>query len=165
MFGQVACDKVNDLIKFGFNIRNEFTLPPNIPINTPFNLPAIPMDYNAEEAFKDNGTRADLVKEITLEYIKLNITEPIGQDFTFVKDIELIFSKDGMDDMLVAWIYDVPDNVGQELTLDVVSQNLDAYLKDDGCKIKLKVTTDKLTTKEIKISSDIRIRVTANIFK
>ncbi|MHB1278057.1 MAG: hypothetical protein ACYC1Q_06630, partial [Bacteroidia bacterium] len=91
-----SCEKVEDLFTFGFNIQNEFTVPPNLPINTPFTLPSVPMDYNSTETFESNNTKADLVKKITLDYIKLTILEPVGQDFTFVKDIEVIFDMDGV---------------------------------------------------------------------
>jgi len=160
-----SCEKVGDLFTFGFNLQNDFSLPPNLPINTPFNLPSIPMDYNSSETFEQNNTRADLVKEITLEYITLTIKEPAGQDFTFLKDVELSLDKDGLGPKLVAWKYDVADTVGQELNLEVTKDALDEYLKTDNVSFILKATTDKLTTKEVKISSDIRVRVKANIFK
>ncbi len=159
-----SCKKVEDLLNFSFNIKNEFKLPPNIPINTPFDIPSIPLDYNSAETFEQNNTRADLVREIKLEYIKLMITEPSGQDFTFVKDIELNLTLDGKDPKLVAWKYDVSDDTGQELDLDVTQDALDEYLKSEDVGFSLKVTTDKFTTKEIKISSDIRARVKANVF-
>ncbi len=160
-----SCKKVEDLFTFGFNIKNDFSLPPNVPINTPFDLPAIPLDYNASETFEQNDTRANLVRQIKLEYIQLLIKEPVGQDFTFIKDIELSLEKDGLPTKLVAWKYDVEESIGQELQMDVTADALDEYLKSDEVGFKLKVTTDKLTTKEIKISSDIRIQVKANVFK
>lgn len=160
-----SCEKVEDLFTFGFNIQNEFTIPPNIPINTPFTLPSVPMDYNSTETFENNNTKADLVKKITLDYIKLTILEPVGQDFTFVKDIEVIFDMEGVGEKTIAWKYDVADTVGQVLDLDVTPDALEAYLKTDGAKMTIKVTTDKLTTQPVKISYDIRTRVTANVFK
>ncbi len=164
-FVQQSCEKIEDAISFGFNIRNDFTLPPNIPINTPFNLPGIPMDYNADGTFEQNNTKAELVKEIKLDYFKLTITEPVGQDFTFVKDVELKLNKDGVGEKLIAWKYDVSEDVGQVLDLEVTPDALDAYLKsNEGLTMSLRVTTDKLTTKEVKISSDIRVRVKADLF-
>jgi hypothetical protein len=160
-----SCEKVENAINFGFNIDGEFTMPPNIPINTPLTLPGIPMDYNSEETFEQNNTRADLVKKITIDYIKMNILEPVGQDFSFVKDIEILFDMDGVGEKLVAWKYDVDDNVGGELSLDVTPDDLSAYLKGDGVKMTIKVTTDKITTQEVKMSYDIRTRVTADVFK
>ncbi|MBI1221778.1 MAG: hypothetical protein GC180_04160 [Bacteroidetes bacterium] len=160
-----SCKKANDLINFGFNIQSSFAIPPGAPINTPIDLPSFPMDYNSAQTFENHDTRADLVKKITLEYMKLNITSPAGEDFSFLKDVELRLAKDGMDDLLVAWKYNISDSIGTELSMDVTDQPLDAYLKSDGSKMKLHVTTDKLTTKEIDVSSDIRIRVTANLFK
>lgn len=160
-----SCEKVEDLFTFGFNIKNEFSVPPNLPINTPFTLPSVPMDYNSTETFEANNTRSDLVKKITLDYIKLVILEPVGQDFSFVKDVEITFEMDGVGEKLIAWKYDVDDSVGQELSLDVTPDALDAYLKTDGAKMTIKVTTDKITTQTVKISYDIRTRVTANVFK
>lgn len=159
-----SCKKVEELLSFGFNLKGDFTVPPNIPVNVPLDLPAFPMDYNATEVFEQNNTKAEMVKEIKLEYIVMNITEPIGQDFTFVKDIEISLDKDGLGPKLVAWKYDVPDTTGQTLKLDVTSDVLDAYLKSDGVKLKLKVTTDKVTSTEVKMDYDIRFRVTANVF-
>lgn len=164
LFLASSCKKVEDLISFGFNIKNDFSLPPKLPINTPIEIPSIPLDYNASETFEQNNTRADLVREIKAEYIQLVITEPAGQDFSFLKDIELSLTIDGKNPKIVAWKYDVPDAIGQELSLDVTQDALDEYLKSEKLGFSMKVTTDKLTTKEIKISSDIRFRVKANVF-
>jgi hypothetical protein len=159
-----SCDKVEELLTFGFNIKGEFDVPPNIPVNIPFNLPSVPMDYNAEEMFAQNNTKPDMVKEIKLDYIEMTVLEPIGQDFTFVKDIEIYLDKDGLGPKLVAWKYDVSDSTGQKLRLDVTPDALDNYLKSDGLKLKLNVTTDKMTSSTVKVSYDIRSRVTANVF-
>ncbi|MDX5321088.1 MAG: hypothetical protein LPK45_08275, partial [Bacteroidota bacterium] len=146
-------------------IRNEISIPPNIPLSTPFNIPTVPTTYNTEETYEQNNTRTNLVKKITLEYIKLVIKEPAGQDFSFLNDLELSLAKDGLPDKLVAWKYNIENSVGQELTLETTSDALDAYLKNGDVKLKVKVTTDKLTTSEVVINSDIRVRVTADVFK
>ncbi|TNE81333.1 MAG: hypothetical protein EP332_04220 [Bacteroidetes bacterium] len=158
-----ACSKLLETIDFGFNIRGDFPVPPSIPANIPFELPTLPVSHNMSKEFEDNGTKAELVKEIRIEYLKLKVEEPIGGDLSFLKDIEIRLNKDGVGEKLVAWKYDVDDAVGQELALEVTPDVLDAYLKSDNFEMKIKVTTDKVNSKQYKISYDIRTKVKANL--
>lgn len=158
-----ACSKLIESIDFGFNIRGDFPFPPSIPANIPYELPTLPISHNMSKEFEDAGTKAELVKEIRFEYFKLKVEEPIGGDLSFLKDIEIRLNKDGVGEKLVAWKYDVEDAVGQELSLDVTPDILDAYLKSDNFEMKVKVTTDKVNSTQYKISYDIRTKVKADL--
>lgn len=163
-FAFQSCERIVKGITFGFNIRGNFELPPNIPANLPFNLPGIPVSYDIAKEFENQGTKAELVKEIKISYFRMKIEEPIGEDFSFVKDIELRLSKDGEDDKLIAWKYNIDDNIGQDLELEVTPDALDRYLKTSGFSLKVSVTTDEVTSQEYKISYDIRTSVKADPF-
>ncbi len=158
-----ACTKLLETIDFGFNIRGDFPVPANIPASIPYDLPSFPIQHNIAKEFEDQGTKADLVKEIRLEYLKLRVDEPIGGDFSFLKDIEIRLKKDGVGEKLVAWKYNVSDAVGQELNLDVTPDVLDTYLKSDNFEMKIKVVTDKVNSEQFKVSYDLRTKVKANL--
>lgn len=158
-----SCTKLIENINFGFNIRGDFPFPPSVPANVPYNLPTLPINHNMSKEFEDAGTKAELVKEIRFEYFKLKVEEPVGGDMSFLKDIEIRLDKDGVGEKLVAWKYDVDDAVGQELSLDVTPDVLDAYLKSDNFEMKVTVTTDKVNSSQYKIAYDIRTKVKADL--
>lgn len=160
-----SCQKIKEGIEFGFNIKGTFPVPPQLPANVPYNLPTIPISHNISQEFADNGTNKDHIKDIKIESLKLTVEEPVGEDMSFLKDIEISLEKDGVGTKVVAWKYDVPDAVGQTLDLEVTSDALDDYLKSDNFEMNVKVTTDEVTSKEYKIAYNIRTKVRATLFE
>ncbi len=159
-----SCNKLAEGIEFDFNLDGTFPIPKGTPANTPFDLPALPVSHDLEKTFEQQGTSADLIKEIKLKALQLSIEEPAGGDFSFLKEIEIIFFKEGVGEKLVAWKYNI--NVpGEILNLDVTPDPLDDYLKKGDFEMRVKVALSSITTQDYKVKYDMQGSVKADLFQ
>lgn len=138
--GLWCCKKIKDLLRFDIDYSTSFTIPGNQTILSGL-LPPIfspEVSANSEQTFKNEGTSANLVKEIKIKKVVLTITSPNGQTFQFLKSVTVYIAKgDGSAVKKIAFKNPVPNNVGNSLELDVDnSVLLDEYIKADKFKIK-----------------------------
>jgi hypothetical protein len=160
-----GCKKIEESINLGFNNAGDFPMPPNMPVNTPFTTPAFPSSFNLQEEMEKNNMNINHVKETRLAYLRLNIKSPSGHDFTFLKDIEVRLKKEGVGEKVVAWKYDVSEETGDFLDLDITDDVLDDYLKTNYFEMVVTFTTDKVLSEMLTLSYDLRVNVKANVFK
>lgn len=138
--GLWGCKKIKDLLRFDIDYSTTFTIPGNQTILSGL-LPPIfspEVSANSEQTFKNEGTSANLVKEIKIKKVVLTITSPNGQTFQFLKSVTVYISKaDGSGAKKIAYKTPVPSNAGNTLELDVDNSILiDEYIKADKFKIK-----------------------------
>lgn len=157
----VACDKIDDLLTFYINEEETFTIESEFPLGVL--VPATPFTIttNSEEKFKNNKTRAELVKDVTLNRLALKVTNPEGQNFDFLERIELYISSEDEPEVKIAYLDAVPQ--GQtELTLESTNVKLDKYIKGDNYTIRTKAALRKAISRDITIKADMRFKVTAD---
>ena len=159
-----ACTKLKDLLRFDINFTTQITIPATGSINQALSFFGQDVSTNTTETFKNNGTNADLVKEIKLKACKLVITSPNGQNFDFLKDITVyIVDKDGNNKQKIAYKTNIPETQGSTLELDVDnSVHLDSYVKAESFKISCDVTQRKSTFNDITIDTKLTFNVLAD---
>jgi hypothetical protein len=143
--------------------HSEAIIPATVNINVPFDIPMPPVTTDSEQIFENNNTHKDLIEEIFLDELKVRITDPAGGDFSFLKDVELYLSAESLPDIKIAWLYNVPNNVGSELNLVTTDGNLKDYIVQDEFRLKLKVTTDELITQDYTVDIKTVFKVNAKI--
>ena len=153
-----GCKTIDKLTQFNMDYDETVTIPSSIGINLPFNLWTPNIKTNSEEVFQINDTHKDLIEEIVLKELTLNVVSPQGGDFSFLEDIEVYISAEGLDEIKIAWKYDIPDNAGASITLETTDADLKEYIKLDEFKLKLTTVTDEL------ILSDYDIKIKAKFF-
>ncbi len=153
-----GCDTIDKLTQFNMDYEETVTIPSTIGINLPFNLWTPNIKTNSEEVFQINDTHKDLIEEIILKELSLNVVSPQGGDFSFLEDIEVYISAEGLDEIKIAWKYDIPDDAGASITLETTGADLKEYIKLDEFKLKLTTVTDEL------ILSDYDIKIKAKFF-
>ena len=139
-----GCKTVDKLTHFNMDYDETITIPSTVGINLPFNLITPNIKTNSEETFQINDTHKDLIEEIVLKELTLNIVSPVGADFSFLKSIEVYISADGLDEIKVAWKYDIDNDVGASIQLETVGDDLKEYIKKDEFDLKLTTVTDEL---------------------
>ncbi len=157
-----ACKEVDKLTQFHFNINNEFKIPGS-PIASPIDIITPPLATETETIFEQNNTSADLIESISLSEMILSINSPASGDFSFLNDVEIYLNADGLDEVLIAEIHDIPDNVGDSLIMETTGADLREYLIQPEISLRLKTVTDKITTQEYTIQSMLRFFVDAKI--
>lgn len=146
-----ACNKINDLLTFQVNYTSKVSFPPSSAINLPFDLFTPEITTNAETEFSSRNTNKDLVDKITLKEMKLTITSPTDQRFDFLASMEVYIQADGLGELKIAETANVPDNIGNVLSLTVAGNDIAPYIKKDKFKLRVKTVTDKAYTKQINV--------------
>lgn len=93
----------------------------------------------------------------------MTVTSPANGNFNFLKNIEIYISADGLDDVKVASLENIPNNAAMPLQLVVDTVNLKQYILKDKFGLKVKAITDEMTTSEYQISINTTFLVDAKI--
>ena len=150
-----ACDKIDELTKFDMEYSQRATIPSSTGINLPFDVFTPEMETNSESTFAVNDTRKDLIEEIKLTDLELVIISPEEADFSFLNSIEVYISADGLEEILIANLDEVPEDAGNVITLDTSDTDLKEYIKKDEFSLRLNTVTDALmsTDHELEVNS------------
>ncbi|MEZ5023467.1 MAG: hypothetical protein R2728_09445 [Chitinophagales bacterium] len=143
--------------------NQEVSIPSSTVINLPINIETEDTETNSETTFEINDTKKDLVEEILLKQIDLTITSPSNKNFDFLKSVSIYISAEGLEELKVAWLDEVPDNVGNTLDLEKTNSDLKEYIKKDEFKLRLNTTTDQIITTNYDINIHTIFKVDANI--
>lgn len=160
-FMATSCDKVDDLLTFYINQEATIRVPSNFPIGIVTPLSPIPVATNSEETFKNNKTRAELVKDVSLNKLTLTITEPENENFDFLRSIELYLSNDKGEETKIAYLDEVPKGV-KSIELKSTNARLDKYIKGDTYNVRTRATVGRALTRDVAIKANMRFKVTAD---
>src|ERR1043165_637964 len=138
--------------------ESDITYNAGLPINLPVNIQTPDMATNSEQEFAINDTRKDLIESIKLTQLKLVITSPAGETFSFLKDVRIYISSPGLPEVEVAEKLNIDNSVGGELQLDVFNTELREYIKTDKFSLRVASTTDEVLT------SNVNAHVYSNFF-
>tara|TARA_R110000737_G_scaffold163665_1_gene191265 strand:- start:4026 stop:4559 length:534 start_codon:yes stop_codon:yes gene_type:complete len=150
-----ACDIIDELTKFDMEYSQRATIPSSTGINLPFDVFTPEMETNSESTFAVNDTRKDLIEEIKLTDLELVMISPEEADFSFLNSIEVYISADGLEEILIANLDEVPEDAGNVITLDTSDTDLKEYIKKDEFSLRLNTVTDELmsTDHELEVNS------------
>lgn len=134
------------------------TIPATIPVDVPFDVYTPDQTTNSTYEFQVNDTRKDKVQKITLEDLDISIISPEGETFSFLKDISVYISADGVPEKLIAYKYDIENSIGATINCDETKEDLQPYIKAENFTIRLETVTDEV------ITSDIDVNIYTNFF-
>ena len=158
-----ACEKLSELTQFTMDYEESIVIPSTIGLNLPFNLATPKIKTNSEEIFEFNNSRKDLAEEVVLEYLTLKITDPADADFSFLRSIEIFLSTESQKEIMVAWIYDIDNSIGNSITLETSAENLVPYIVQDDFTLRFSTVTDKIPLSDHHIDIRARFYVDARI--
>ena len=157
-----GCKEIDKLTHFNMDYNETVTIPSTIGINVPFNMFTPDITTNSEETFEINDTRKDLIEEIVLKEMTLEVASPAGEDFSFLKSIEIFINADDLDEQKIAW-KEVTGTVGNKLELETSSADLKDYIKKDSFTLRIKTVTDELLLSDYDINIYSKFFVDAKI--
>ena len=153
-----GCSQLDKLTQFALDYDETIVIPSVIGLNLPFNIVTPSIKTNSTEIFEINDTRKNLVEEIQLEQLTLKIIDPADADFSFLESIEIYMAAEGLEEVLVAWKYDIDDSVGSSIILETSGDDLTPYIVLDEFTLKFTTVTDKV------VLSDQTIEVQSTFF-
>ena len=156
-----GCKKIQQLLTFYIEDSQNIRIPASPPLATLVSLTPLTVSTKSEESFKNNNTRADMVKDVSLNKLTLTITDPSGQNFDFLQKIELYVSTNANDQIRLAYLDQVPRGVSS-IELISTGAKLDSYLKASSYTLTTKVQTNQALARDVTVRSDSRFKVTAD---
>jgi hypothetical protein len=155
-----GCDKIDDLLTFTITDQTTIRIENNSPLNLPFEIATPDISTNANQEFQNNNTKADLVKDIKLEEVKLTITSPNGKTFSFIKSIHIYVATTTSDEIQLAFADNIEANTNT-INLTCTKEKLDRYIKSDSYKLRTEIVTRETLTQSIDIQANLKFKVTA----
>lgn len=160
-----GCKKDEKTTEFKLNYESEATIKAASPVSLPFEFFTPPVTTNSESEFEGRNSNLSLIKTVYLGNLDLAILSPEGKNFSFLKNIYIYISAEGLDDKLIASKENIDDSVGPQLSLNPTGENLKDYIKQKTFSIKLKAVTDETITEDIRITIDSRYNIKAGLRK
>src|SRR5688500_17451142 len=97
-----GCNDVEDLLTFHFSDRTQIHIQSASPLNLPVEIATPAITSSSHQQFENNNTKAELVRDVKLEQLKLTIVSPTGKTFSFLKNIRIFISTDESDEIELA---------------------------------------------------------------
>ena len=153
-----SCKK-GGFTKFDINYEASIIIQNGTGISVPISFFTPDIESNSEAEFEVNDTRKDKIQSIRLIGMTLEIVSPPGQEFDFLEDIELFISADGLDELLLAYVYNMNNSVGSTINITCSQNDFQEYIKKDKFKLRIRTISDEynLSDVEIKIKSTFNV--------
>lgn len=151
--------------QFFMDYNSEATIPATSPVDVPFDIYTPDQTTNSSHEFQVNDTRKDKIEKITLDELVITIISPEGETFSFLKDISIYISADGIPEKLVAYKHNIDNSVGATINFDETKEDLQPYVKADNFTIRLETVTDEIITNDIDVNIYTNFFVDAKLLK
>ena len=155
-----GCNKLADLITFNIYSNTTIQIPGSTVINTPFEISTPGITTNSTQEFQNNNTSANLIKNVVLDEMKLNITNPPGKTFSFLKSIHIYISGSDNAEVELAYLETIPQTA-DNINLITTKENLAAFIKGSTYKLRTTVETRETLSQATDVKVNMRFKVTA----
>ena len=88
---------------------------------------------------------------------------PEDGNFNFLKEIHVYINAEGVEELEIANIFGLEDTNSNMLELDILGQELKAFIKEDSFKLRIETVTDQTISETHDITIDTKFRVDAKI--
>lgn len=163
LFGLNGCQLFDKLRTFTIPYSVEFTIPSSTIFNLPFNLPTASTTTNSEQRFQDEGIESAWIESIKLQSLKITVTAPENQDFSFLQSISIYINTENESEVLIADRVPVPENPGKTVELEVKGADLYPYISQDDFTLRTSVTTGESITQDVDFRADMVVEVKATV--
>lgn len=151
--------------QFNMDYNSKVVIPSSIPVNTPFDVSSPEQTTNSTETFAINNTNKERIEKIVLEELVLTITDPPEETFSFLNDIDIFINASSLPEERIAYRYDIPDGVDDEIHCEMTGTDLQAYIKKEEFSIRIASTTDEIITKDVEINVYTNFLVDAKLIQ
>jgi len=145
---------------FKFSDELELNFPSIIGLNIPIVLPGVAVTLNFPQEIEYTDPLITAVRDIKLNSISIDLIEPPGEDFSFLKHLTIYITAPGLPDIEFAHLYNIPASPGISLSLIPSGNVLDNYVKRNDYKMKVEATADKFILQDVKVNASLVLEVT-----
>jgi hypothetical protein len=164
VIGFNSCQKIRDLKTFDIDYSTSFEIPSSSIFGGLVQTPPQQIETNTSSSLEDQGTKTKWVKTIYLNNMKGTITNPSNEDFNFLDRIEVYVNADGVDEVLMAYNYNVPEDVNT-ISLTPTDCDLKAFLLKDAIQIRTVATASNSRAVTVKADLSFEVEAQLKLFK
>lgn len=160
-----ACQQIDKLTQFDVPYTTSFTVPATTVTNLglPIDLTTPKVQNDNQQTFQLNNTAEDKIEEVYLKELELVITNPSGEDFSFLEEAEIFIKADGLPEVSIASKKPVPATTGNSLTFDTSGEDLTAYIKAEEFTLRVRTVLDEAISVDHEIEVRTVFRVDAKV--
>lgn len=151
--------------QFNIDYDSEVVIPSTFGQFIPFSLYTPEINTNSEFEFESNNTKKKFVESIYLEVLQLDIVSPQNETFSFLNDVEIYISSQNVTERKVAYLNDIPSNVGKTIVCNLMNTDLQEYVKEDKFTLRIATTTDETIPQDVTVNVYTNFRVKAKLLK
>lgn len=159
----LSCKK--KLTQFYIDYSTQVVIPSTFGQFLPFSIYTPEVTTNSEVEFEINNTKKEYVRSIYLKEMKLTISSPSNETFSFLNKIDVFISSTNHAESRVAYKYSIPDSVGNIITCDLIDVDLQEFIKDDQIKIRVETVTDETIPQDVTVDVYSNFLVDAKLRK
>lgn len=159
-----SCEKIEDLTTFDIKNNTQVSIPAQGIVKVPLIIRSPEVQTSAEQTFKNNNTRADLVETASLSNLKLSILAPENQNFDFLNVIKIYIKDEAGKEALLASSENIPEDGRRVLELETSGADLKPFIQQENYTIRTEATTDQVLNQDVDIRVDMVFTVKAKVF-
>ncbi len=157
------CKLIDGWTQFEVDYSSTVTLPQDLDINKSEDVYPSAIEADLKAKVENEGSSMDKIESVELTDLNLNITSPTGKDFKFSNSVALYMNAEGLDEIKVAWLDNVPATIGDALSLSTSSADLTDYLVEEVVTLRLNTVLNQGITQDYQIGIDVTFLVDAKI--
>jgi hypothetical protein len=158
-----SCKKEPGEVSFNVNSQSDFIIKGSSSILNLLEVVTPGISTNWEGDFSSNNTNKEKITDMRLRELVLNITNPAGQTFDFLENIHIFIKADGLQETEIAYNDNIPENIGQTLTLQTKDVDISPYAKKDNFTLRVTAKQRKVNNNDVSVRADMTFHVTANV--
>lgn len=143
-----ACKALKKLTQIYLDYKYTIVYPANLPVGTPLTIASPAIETNVEQELQKAGSSSKMIESVKLNTLRITLTEPQGQDFSFLQSVEVFISTEGMPEVRVAHRENIP-NYSTQLLLETDDVELKEYLKAETITLRIAGRQDEILTRNI----------------
>jgi len=163
VMSQGSCRKWQKITEFTLSFSETVVIPASTAINLPFNVMSPPVATNFESEIAANDSRKDLIRTVVISAVTLQLTQPPGSDFNFLKSLRIFLKSEGLPEKEIAWKDPVPSGSGNTLSLDVSDEDLSDYIKREQLSLRVMTVSNRLLAADHSIEVTTQVKVRAGL--
>ena len=157
------CKLIDGWTHFEVDYSSNVTLPQNLDINKSEDVYPDDIEANLKKQVEDEGSSMDKIESVELTDLVLRINSPSGKDFKFANSIAVYMNAEGLDELKVAWLDEVPSTISDALSLYTSSSDLTNYLEQEVVSMRLNTVLNQGISQDYLLDIDVTFLVDAKI--
>lgn len=156
-----ACKK--KVTQFHMNYDSEVVIPSTFGQIIPVSLNTPAISSNASQACEVNNTKKKYIESIFLKELNLIIVSPSSETFSFLNSLEVFISSENFPEKKVAFKYNIPSTIGNSISCDLSSIDLQEYIKEDSFNLRIAFESDETIPEDVTVDVKSKFLVDAKL--